>query len=729
MNRIFSIWMVLISMWLLMGIGACGGGSDPASSDPGGTPPAVAQCNDGVDNDGDGLVDWQFDLGCTGTQDTTEGGKHNELDNGWTVFEAASDTTIYYVSSSGGDDNWSGLAPAWDGTDGPKQTAAAAIALLQDGKPDWLLFKRGDTWVDETMGNWKVSGRSADAPVIIGSYGDDIRRPRFEVNGTWLICHGGGGASEQRAHVRIVGIHVYMYTKAPDDHRFNGRGGSCIQWLRDGGDVLVEDIKCEYAQFNLQSDPTDAFMVRRNVFTHSYALNAHAQNMFTSIGAPLVVEENLFNHGGWNDDFRLALWAPVADAGSWSAVTQGRFGLDLDGAHYDIAQVNLSTAVTMDDVAAILEAAINTAVAPEDVELRFTQGNAFQLRAPDLPSGPNYRITAYAGGDTGTDLDGYFDADDPTNLSNQGCPESTIFNRNMYLAYGRGNTTVRGNIDANGASGGVQQRMGGVNEDNLFLRNPHAVIFGSNQNLGNQYVGGVIRNNVVLGSRDIDTQIQGSGVVVSSNSVTDQGGHSLIRDLDIYGNIVAHNVYGTGNFKAISLQGDGAHANVKIYDNIIYDWARPEWPDPYDQRAHGLRLSCDPGSDVEVYDNTIQQPNGGFLAMASNDAAGVDLHHNTYWSAAPDPPDRWSRGWFSLGASVDMIEWLRTTGESNETVDQVQYVDPNRTIATYMATLGQTASYQAFIDRALAQSKHSWDDAYTAQAVNEYIRAGFERLN
>ena len=102
------------------------------------------ECNDGIDNDGDGLTDWQLDLGCTGPGDNSEGGNNNVLEDGWTVFEPATDTRIIYVSSSEGDDSWSGLAPSWDGTDGPKATVPAAIELLEDGQPDWLLFKRGD---------------------------------------------------------------------------------------------------------------------------------------------------------------------------------------------------------------------------------------------------------------------------------------------------------------------------------------------------------------------------------------------------------------------------------------------------------------------------------------------------------------------------------------------------------------------------------------------------------
>lgn len=728
-------------LWLALGLvgpaGGCGDDSsgtndgdataDDGATGDGGADAVVdadlgpAECDDGIDNDGDGLVDWELDLGCTGPGDRTEGGLSNELDDGWTVFEAAADTNIYYVSSSSGDDTWSGLAPEWDGIDGPKATVAAGIALMQDGQPDWLLFRRGDVWVDETMGNWSMSGRSESEPVIIGTYGDSTQRPRFEVSETWLITHGGGGASEQRSHVRILGVHVFMYSKDPDDPRFTGFGGSCLQWLRDGGDLLIEDIRCDYAQLNLQSDPTLPFTVRRSVLTGNYALDSHAQSMFTSIAAPLLVEENVMNHGGWSDVFRLVLWEPEADHTQWAAITDGRFGLELDGSFFDVDGVDLSASASMADVEDALEAAINGVVGAGAVELVFTDGGVFQLRAPGFASGPNYGVTAYAGAVAGTDLDPLF------NPASQGSPESTIFNRNMYLSHGFGNTIVRGNIDANGASGGLQQRMGGICEGNLFLRDPIAITFGSSENDGDEYVGGAITDNVILGARDIDTQVQGTGISIGSYATTVGGGHSLIRDLEISGNISAHNVHGSGNIRVLLLQGDGPHENVSVHDNIVYDWAKPVWPDPMDQRSFGFRINCAAGTTgVEIFDNILQQPGGGFLMGSSNDAAGAVLHDNIYYSAAPDPPDVWSRGWFSLGSSVSMTDWLAATGETAATAEQVVFGDPDRTIQTYAASLGLEATYEAFITEALLQSKYNWRPELTAAAVNAYIQTGFQ---
>lgn len=240
-------------------------------------------------------------------------------------------------------------------------------------------------------------------------------------------------------------------------------------------------------------------------------------------------------------------------------------------------------------------------------------------------------------------------------------------------------------------------------------------------------MGGAIRNNVILGARNIDTQVQGTGITVASYTTTDNGGHSLIRDLEISGNIAAHQELGTGNIRVLLLQGDGAHENVSVHDNLVYDWARPVWDNPNDQRAFGFQINNDASSTgVVIFDNILQQPGGGFLMGTNNDAAGATLSDNVYFSAAPDPPDIWSRGWFSLGASVPMSEWITTTGETGATVAQVAFVDPDRTIETYAASLGLAATYEAFMAEALEQSKYTWRPELTAAAVNAYIRAGFQ---
>lgn len=54
----------------LTGSGGGGGGGDPGNNNQ---PPATSpQCADGIDNDGDGLIDFPIDPGCSSSQDTTE---------------------------------------------------------------------------------------------------------------------------------------------------------------------------------------------------------------------------------------------------------------------------------------------------------------------------------------------------------------------------------------------------------------------------------------------------------------------------------------------------------------------------------------------------------------------------------------------------------------------------------------------------------------------------------
>src|SRR5262245_25827992 len=66
---------------------------------------------------------------------------------GWTTFSPSHDTRIVYVSSSTGSDVNDGLS-----RNTPVKTIFRGVSLLRAGFPDWLLFKKGDTWTDESFG-------------------------------------------------------------------------------------------------------------------------------------------------------------------------------------------------------------------------------------------------------------------------------------------------------------------------------------------------------------------------------------------------------------------------------------------------------------------------------------------------------------------------------------------------------------------------------------------------
>lgn len=100
----------------------------------------------------------------------------NRIDaSGWTNVPANADTQMIYVSSSTGNDAWSGRlsAPNSARTDGPKASLQAAYNVLRNGHPDWMLLKSGDTWTSNAAFALELtkSGLSRTAPMQIKSYG------------------------------------------------------------------------------------------------------------------------------------------------------------------------------------------------------------------------------------------------------------------------------------------------------------------------------------------------------------------------------------------------------------------------------------------------------------------------------------------------------------------------------------------------------------------------------
>ncbi|MBN2717771.1 MAG: hypothetical protein JXX14_18120 [Deltaproteobacteria bacterium] len=266
-----------------------------------GTEPVVSDCNDGIDNDGDGYVDWQYDLGCVdGNDDEVSGTRANE--RGFTTFDVGADSLVIYVSASQGKDSNDGLSP-----NTPVQTLAHGASLMRDGANDFLLLRRGDTWRGESLGRF-FSGQDADHPLVISSYGDSTDRPRVEIN-TNFIDHNG----KPRSYVSVVGLELVSYPKIPNDPEYDGETGGGFRYVGYGSDLLIEDCRLVYGELVVQSYGEGQFYenvtVRRNVIERSYHIDTCGQNnafrpsgMYSSHVHGLVIEENVFDHNGWNEE-------------------------------------------------------------------------------------------------------------------------------------------------------------------------------------------------------------------------------------------------------------------------------------------------------------------------------------------------------------------------------------------------------------------------------------------
>ena len=141
-------------------------------------------------------------------------------------MKPAPNTTIYYVSASDGDDSTGkGYRPA-DPAVGPDpllpagkvsafKTIAAAISKTAVFQPDWVLLKRGDSWVDGKDGTQfpvhPKTGLSAAAPTFLGAYGAGCGKPRLMTGTSDAInvcCHG-------FAYNAFDGLEIYAHTRDP----------------------------------------------------------------------------------------------------------------------------------------------------------------------------------------------------------------------------------------------------------------------------------------------------------------------------------------------------------------------------------------------------------------------------------------------------------------------------------------------------------------------------------
>lgn len=223
--------------------------------------------------------------------------------NGFSVFAQSSDTQIYYVSSSGSDAGANTCLVQVS----PCQTLAYTKGKLRADKPDWLLLKKGDTWINEQLGQIITSGRSACEPMLISSYGTGAR-PLIKTSTaqSGISTSGAGGGGSGGNYLAITGIEFYAYTRDPGLGTPDTSSADGISFLNRFDWMLIEDCKFSFYSNNIDISSALAstsfnLSLRRNVIVSSYNISpVHSQGIYIdTVSAPSIVE-NLFDHNGWN---------------------------------------------------------------------------------------------------------------------------------------------------------------------------------------------------------------------------------------------------------------------------------------------------------------------------------------------------------------------------------------------------------------------------------------------
>jgi len=227
----------------------------------------------------------------------TNGGTCNTTHTG-----TSDGTCIYYVSASGSGSSCAAKGPVDPNFPTPCGLTGA-LAMLRDGKSDWLLIKCGDTFTT-IIGRFGTSGASATAPQMVSNYGPEpCVRPLFSVLDGSIIDAGGGGTAGN--YTVITGLNAYHPDRDPDNAAFNlswasytdkAHGTTCYTNLHAANWLWIEDFGCQFFStgFDIEFVAKSNFTFRRNQILNNTQLGSYWDTLTN-----VLAEGNLFDNNGW----------------------------------------------------------------------------------------------------------------------------------------------------------------------------------------------------------------------------------------------------------------------------------------------------------------------------------------------------------------------------------------------------------------------------------------------
>jgi len=224
----------------------------------------------------------------------------------YTTWTEDGETVKIYVSDSDGDDADDGLSEG-----NAKKTIAAGYALLRDGKPDWLMLKKGDTFRPSSTLTWAKNGKSASAKMMIKSYGSGAR-PIWDCTANGAALYMITGADVNR-NLAVVGVDFYATNRDPDHGNFESPAVGDLQYgirilgypdyTKKFSNIHIEDCRFRFHQIGLVIEGVENFTLRYCQIHNQYAsaANGHAHGIFIHrVWGDIVIEHNALDTCGWN---------------------------------------------------------------------------------------------------------------------------------------------------------------------------------------------------------------------------------------------------------------------------------------------------------------------------------------------------------------------------------------------------------------------------------------------
>lgn len=373
----------------------------------------------------------------------------------------------------------------------------------------------------------------------------------------------------------------------------------------------------------------------------------------------------------------------------------------------------------------------------EDCRFDWFSGNVLQspqLSAPELRDviirrnfiSNNYSVTGHSQGlysDRASiwlegnvfDHNGWYKQGD-AKFSDTSEGKATMFNHNTYFGSARESVFIN-NIFSRASSMGnkfTSNTSSGTNEikswdvlidNNLYVEGEIGISLGGNddQNNGPRWRNIHVTNNVMLhlGRSQPTLRTLGWGLDVKDW----QGGLVSNNIFAHWGDAVLNNNY--------AIQAVGHTTDVAYRNNIVYNVSSAS------PLVYFLEGSIHTG--ISFTDNELWTNHTG--PLMSYALAGKGGFGGNYFYSKRSPAK-----WFLInGVDSSLQQYKQVSGDGSSIAAQSNYVDPERTIETYLTSQGYPSDMNAFAERLKQQSKFNWSPALTAPAINDYIRAGFKK--
>jgi hypothetical protein len=314
------------------------------------------------------------------------------------------------------------------------------------------------------------------------------------------------------------------------------------------------------------------------------------------------------------------------------------------------------------------------------------------------------------------DHNGWYKQGD-SNFSDPAEGKATMFNHNTYFGGAR-ETVFRNNLFLRASSIGskfTSNTGSGTNEvkawdlwmdNNLYVEGEIGISLGGNddQNNGPRWRNIHVTNNVMMhiGRTQPTLRTLGWGLDVQD---WDAG--------EVTGNIFAHWGDATLN-NNFAIFSSGDTNDVNYTGNIIYNVSSGGPLISFRDGAIQKRIKFT-ANDIWTSSTTAQ-----LLSYTLTSNAGFG--DNYFYSG------RNAAQWFSVNSAYATLAQYKTAAADTTSVaGQRSYVEPSRTIETYLASKGLATDMNSFAALLCTQSKFNWRSDLRASAINDYIRAGFAR--